>query len=256
MRSTLISDAHLQGDDARQRRLVDFVDRWQTDELVLVGDIFDAWYGWDSVVYSAYLPFIEALARKHRQGVSLVFVPGNHDFAVGGALAEYAGVQAQDRWRRDTGGRRVVAVHGDQAHNPLSQRAFNWFLRGRGARAVMRLVGPDAGWRMASHLASRNRRNGMYTAERLAALLDAQARWAVGVLRDEEASLVFVGHTHAPGIAEVDGGQLVNLGDWVDHCTFAVVDDASVQLLRWTGDEAVPVPHGPPARRSWANGGV
>ena len=255
MRSTLLSDAHLVGDDPRQRRLVDFLDRWETDELVLVGDIFDVWYGWDRVVYSAYLPFLHALIRKREQGVRVVFVPGNHDFSVGGALRRAAGVEELERWRRASSGVGVVAVHGDQAHNPPSQRLFNRFLRGRSARAVMRLVGPDRGWQMASHLASRNRVNGGYTEERLAALLAAQARWAGEVLAEEDATVVFVGHTHAPGVAEVSGGRLVNLGDWVDHCTFAVVEDDDVQLLRWKGEAAVVVPAGPPSRRAWAKTG-
>jgi predicted phosphodiesterase len=62
-----------------------------------------------------------------------------------------------------------------------------------------------------------------------------------------------VGHTHAPGLTRLPGGLHVNLGDWMEHRTFAVIDE-EVQLYRWHEGRAQPVV-GPPRRRlEWGVG--
>lgn len=245
MRSTLLSDAHLRGlDDPNQHRLVAFLRAWPTDELVLVGDVFDTWWGWPRAVYAAYVPALAALHELVRGGTRVFWVPGNHDFAVGPVVTGELGVASGDRWARTVGGRRFVAVHGDGADTSLGQRALTRLLRGRAAAFAMRALGPGAGWAVSRRLSHTSR---AYGGERLDRLLDAQRAYA-DTLLGADADVVFVGHSHAPGIEARARGTLVNLGDWVDHHTFAVVDDAGMRLLRWQDGAAVAVPDGPMRR--------
>ena len=58
---------------------------------------------------------------------------------------------------------------------------------------------------------------------------------------------VCMGHTHAPGVSERPGGRLINLGDWEQHRTFAVVDE-DVSLMQWSETGWAEVA-GPPASR-------
>jgi UDP-2,3-diacylglucosamine hydrolase len=249
MRTVLLSDAHLRAPDAHQDRLVRFVERVEADTLVLVGDVFDVWWGWDHTMYAAYAPIVAALIGARRRGVELVFIGGNHDFRAGGFLREVVGVQEVGWWRGFAGAASVVAAHGEASDAPWSQRAFDRFLHGSTARGLMRVVGPDAAWRIGARFAGMNRRpEGGYTHDRLPELLAGQARWAEHVLAGAGAQVICVGHTHAPGVVDVAGGRLVNLGDWVDHDTFAVADPDGVSLWCWNGGAPSPVA-GPPARR-------
>jgi UDP-2,3-diacylglucosamine hydrolase len=244
MRSTLLSDAHLRSlDDPNQARLVGFLDAWPTDELVLVGDVFDTWWGWKRAVYAAYVPILAALWRLRERGVAISWVGGNHDFAAGPVVEQELGIAVVDAWTRTIRAGRVLAVHGDLADRSLGQRALTRLLRGRPAAAAMRILGPGAGWTVSSRLSHSSREAGGPGLDRL---LDAQRAYADALLAD--ANVVCMGHSHAPGIETRARGRLINLGDWVDHYTFAVVDDDEVTLHQWNGATSAAI-DGPMRRR-------
>lgn len=237
MRTTLLSDAHLRGlDDPNQADLVAWLRQWPTDELVLVGDLFDTWWGWPRAVFAAYVPVLAALWEIRRAGTPVVWVPGNHDFHAGPVIERDLGITVRPRWRRVVGGKRILALHGDEADTSRGQRALTRLLRGPVARGAMRALGPGAGWAVAERLSRHSRMAGGPGLERL---LDRQRALADGLL-GPEADVVLVGHSHAPGIEERPDGRLVNLGDWLDHRTFAVIED-DVILMQWDGRAARPL---------------
>lgn len=248
MRTTLVSDVHVRDlDDPHQDALVQLVDRWETDAWVLLGDVFDTWWGWRRAVFVESVPLLASLHRAQRRGVRVIWVPGNRDARPGGAVADGLGIEVRPDWRGRAGDLEVLAVHGDVGGG-LRQRVLDRAVRGRMARAAVGLAGPDRTWRMirtlgdASHAANHDVD---------LVLLDAQRTFADRhLVRDLD--VVCVGHSHAPGTEERPGGRLVNLGDWVHHRTLAVVED-DVRLLRVVGDEVRSV-EGPPARRDWAAG--
>ena len=57
--------------------------------------------------------------------------------------------------------------------------------------------------------------------------------WAAAKLREEpELDLVILGHTHHPELREVGEGRwYVNLGDWVYHRTYLVLERDEPPLL-------------------------
>ena len=62
--AVFISDVHLKGvDDPRTRPFTDFLRSWKgkVDAMYLVGDLFDFYYGFKSVVYWQHLPAFSAL---------------------------------------------------------------------------------------------------------------------------------------------------------------------------------------------------
>jgi predicted phosphodiesterase len=88
-------------------------------------------------------------------------------------------------------------------------------------------------------LSSRSREGGGPGLDRLLDLQRDEAdRWLA-----DRADVVCVGHSHAPGVEDRPRGRMVNLGDWLLHRTFALVDD-DVHLLHWTDGRAVPVEGG------------
>ena len=247
MRSTLLSDAHLSGlDDPNQEALVQFLQTWSTDEWVLVGDIFDVWWGFDSAVFSAYIPVLGALWRLARGGVRVVLVPGNHDFNAGPVLPEL-GVEVMDQWTRTDGARRVVAAHGDRADNRARQQLLTRTYKSRATALAVSVLGPSVSWAAMRRVSSWSRTN---REEPLCPeLMRLQTQW-VDQRLGAEADVLCIGHSHAPGIEERPQGLLVNLGDWMHHRSFAVVED-DVELFRWKDGRHIPL-SGPPERRSWA----
>jgi UDP-2,3-diacylglucosamine hydrolase len=244
MRTLLLSDSQLWGlEDPNQDLLCRFLRGVEADELVLVGDIFDVWWGWERAVYSAFVPFLAVVLELRRRGVRVAWVPGNHDFRLGPVLEGDYGVRTVARWSGLAGAERVVAVHGDEADVSVGQRALTAFLRGRVAARAMRWLGPGRGWEISRRLSGHSRAAGGPGLERLL----GDQRLLADRLLGTEADLVCVGHSHAPGIESRPQGRLLNLGDWVDHHTFAIVED-DVRLMAWDGLHATEV-SGPPRRR-------
>ena len=238
MRSTLVSDAHLNGlRDPNQWDLIRFLRSWETDEWVFVGDMVDVWWGWRHAVYGAFAPFAVALYELVEQGVGVTWVTGNHDFRPGPFVEQELGVLVAAEWRRMAGEQQIAAIHGDQADMRPQQRLLNFVLRGGIGRMGMRILGPDLGWRASQWLSHSSRIHGGEASQEA---LDKQACWADSRL-ETDVDVVCCGHTHTPGITTRPNGQLVNLGDWVQNRTFATVDETGVQLMRWDGETAVVV---------------
>ena len=42
-----------------------------------------------------------------------------------------------------------------------------------------------------------------------------------------------MGHCHKPSFMHIDGGTYVNLGDWVSHNTYAIMESGAIRLAAW-----------------------
>lgn len=241
----LLSDAHLRGlDDPGQAALVGFLDAVPFDELVLVGDLFDVWWDGGRAVDLHAVPVLGALERLVRGGRPVTWVSGNHDPR---ARVEPLGITTASAWRRTIGAKRLLAVHGDEGADPrLRDRLAQRALRSDTLARIGRIAGPARVARVGHALSSASR-------SRPRPLHDVLARQnaLADRLLGPDADILFVGHSHAPGMLPRRAGTLVNLGDWVRHRTFARVDADAVRLFRWDGAE-IPVPQGPPQRWPWA----
>ncbi|TVQ92696.1 MAG: hypothetical protein EA397_05945 [Deltaproteobacteria bacterium] len=248
MRTTLISDLHLaEPDQAHALDLLRLLATWPTEAWVLLGDVFDDWWGWEHSVYVHAVPVLAALHAQIRAGRTVVWVPGNRDPRPGGA-AQRLGIEVRSAWRAEAGGAQILAVHGD-VEAGIGQRLLDRAIRGRPTRALARALGPERVWpvlRRAGDL-SRRANHGPDPS-----LIARQARYVDRRLA-EGLDIVCLGHSHAPGVQARPGGTLVNLGDWVGHRSFAVVD-REVRLIRWRDGEVVEI-DGPPRSRRGCGGG-
>lgn len=223
MRATLLSDAHLaRPDDPVLVRFVGLVDALVDGPLVLCGDVFDAWWGFEQVD-PRIAPAVDALRRARARGLEVVWVRGNRDFHAGPVI-EALGVAVVDEWRAVVGGRRVLAVHGDRCDDRLRQRLLTSVLRGALPRALASAVGPRVTWAIARRLGKTSR-----ATTGPGGLLDRQRRWA-DLRLGPEVDVVVMGHAHAPVCERRSRGTFVNLGSFADHGTYVVIDDDGAVL--------------------------
>lgn len=236
MRDIFIADAHLRHPaDANYRQLLAFLDeqRGRLRTLYLLGDIVEFWVGYRHVVFSPYIPLLEALRRLRRAGTAIVWVEGNHDFHLGPYLRDELGCRVlPDGGGIDLDGQRVYIAHGDLA-NPRdrSYRLLRRILRSAPLRGVMRLLPPDWTWAIAAW-ASRQSGKG-HTAKR--------QRWVPQPLLTAHAERLFAegyqavvtGHFHAPWLHRTEQGTIVSLGDWIEQYSYALWEDGEFRLERF-----------------------
>ena len=151
--------------------------------------------------------------------MSIDWIRGNHDFALGPFLEKDLGVSVHTQLQVDLGGKRYLLAHGDEADRTLGYRATRTVLRSQLFGAFMRALGPARARSLGETLAEAS--HDQYGP--IDSLLEAQATWAKPYLA-ADVDVVVVGHSHTPGIQMLAGGKLITLGDFMVHHTWLAVD--------------------------------
>ncbi len=236
MRDIFIGDAHLASPDRENyRRLLVFLEglRGRVRTLYLLGDIFEFWVGYRSVVFAPYVPLLESLRRLRQDGAELVYVEGNHDFRLGSYFSGDLGCRIlPDGGVVEIDGRNVLLAHGDLI-NPADRgyRILRRVLRSRPAHWLMAALPPDLTWAVA-HLSSRQSKK-THARKKL--------RWDTRqLLRDHAArhfaagcQAVVTGHFHQPLLEKSEAGTLLALGDWIEQYSYGVYEAGEFRLERF-----------------------
>ncbi len=115
-----ICDAHLgsgTNEEQKKRVLVDFLralSPQSVSTLYVLGDLFDFWFEYESVILSQNFHVLSTLAEAVERGIEIHLVVGNHDFWAGNFIENTVGVKLHhDPLEMNLDGRRVYICHGD-----------------------------------------------------------------------------------------------------------------------------------------------
>ena len=234
-----ISDIHLglgTATECREREelLLKFLTKCEEDAktLVIVGDLFDYWFEYATVIPRPFFRVLTALDRIQRRGIHIEYLMGNHDFGHRNFFEKELGIRIQ---KEDVElvlhGKKFYLAHGDgKVYNdtgyllvrpilrhPLSIKLFSW-------------IHPDLGIRLASGTSSTSR---VHTDKRPQGPRDGLADFAEKKIA-EGFDYVVMGHVHTPLMRDYSAGNhtgtYVNLGDWIRHRTFARFDGRALTL--------------------------
>lgn len=220
-----LSDAHFTGENRdNQDRLIRFLEEEgeNLSTLVLLGDLFEFWFGFEGYVYREYLPILEQLKSLNHRGVRIKYVEGNHDFCLGPFFEEELRAEVYAEEMEETlGGKRVYIAHGDWV-NPrdYEYRLFRRALKNRFSYAVMRWAGPALSMKVAKRLSARSRQKNHC---RLSSHIPISRVFAMNKFR-EGIDVVILGHSHYPEevLERIDGREKVyfNVGDWITFFSY------------------------------------
>jgi UDP-2,3-diacylglucosamine hydrolase len=238
MRKTyFFSDAHLgigakEEDRQKERALVQFLDLVHTDgeELFIVGDLFDYWFEYRSVVPKGYFRLLTKLAELSDAGIKLTYLAGNHDFWLKGYFQDELGMRIErDPIERVIQGKRFYLHHGDGLlKKDTGYRILKRVLRNKANIFLFSLLHPDLAASIARWSSHRSRQ---YTSKREFEG-DDMAEFAARRI-NEGFDFVIMGHNHIPCKRNIGRGVYVNLGDWINGQNYAVFDGVSLDLKTW-----------------------
>jgi UDP-2,3-diacylglucosamine hydrolase len=235
-----MSDCHLgletrRDEREREARVLRFFDSLdpRTDELTIVGDLFDFWFAYRRAIPRAGFSVLAGLAGLRRAGMPISFVGGNHDFWALPFLRDELGLEVMDGvLTRPLQGLSFFIAHGDgMGSGDHRYKVLKRILRHPLAIALYRLIHPDLGIRLAtasSHMSRERQADEPYLAERL---YQEVARPAFAAGHD----VVVLGHVHLPTLRQEDGKTMVILGDWVENYTYLRVEEGELHLERFAG---------------------
>ena len=127
-----LSDAHLgsraiEHGRTQERRLVNFLDsiKHKASAVYLLGDMFDFWYEFKTVVPKGYTRFLGKLSELTDIGVEVHFFTGNHDIWCGDYLTRECGViMHREPLTTEIYGKEFYLAHGDGLGDPDKKFKF------------------------------------------------------------------------------------------------------------------------------------
>ena len=244
MRRLFLSYVHLTPcDPERTRRFLAFLDveAPRTDELYILGDLFDYWIGPKHLQEPDYREAIQALRAVTQAGLRAALLLGNRDFYMEG-FTEATGVAvAPGRTEHEiaAGGKHVYLCHGEY----LEGRRGFWigvqeFIRSRGVERVytrLPACAAKGGARFYRWVSEGRFLPGKPRPRRAVVLSEAllEERFRNG------ADVIVCGHVHHAERRDffIDGRPktLFTLGDWADRPNCLVEDDGDWRLSEAVG---------------------
>ena len=237
-RSVFISDVHLGTRGCQAELLLDFIRNLECDSLYLVGDIIDGWKiktGW--YWPQAHNDVVQKLLRLARKGVSVIYVPGNHDEVIRDFCGVHFGgvVVARDAIHETADGRRFLVTHGDEFDAVVQHARWLAFLGDWAYRMVL----------AANTLINRAGRRLGFGYWSFSAFAKTKVKKALQFIENFEQAVagearrrgvdgVICGHIHKAEMRDIDGIAYINDGDWVESCTALVEHpDGRLEILEW-----------------------
>jgi UDP-2,3-diacylglucosamine hydrolase len=239
-----LSDFHLGApnkaqSNLRELRLVRFLQNAKKDAaaIFIVGDIFDFWFEYKTVVPKGFVRILGCLADLADAGIELHIFTGNHDLWMKDYLTEELNAKIYFEPREFTlGSKKFFIGHGDglgpgdQGYkfmkkiftNPLCKWLFGW-------------LHPDLGIQLANYFSSKSRAKTGTSDE---VFMGEDKEWLIIYTKQKakeiNAHYFIFGHRHyALDIAINETSRYINLGDWLRSNSYAVFDGKDVQLLHW-----------------------
>ncbi|HYV37293.1 MAG TPA: UDP-2,3-diacylglucosamine diphosphatase [Gemmataceae bacterium] len=222
----VLSDLHLGAESCQVEPLLDLIDSLpSTAKLILNGDVLE------STEYRLTKRHWRVLSqlRKLADQTELVWVRGNHDCDAE-SVAHVIGARFVPEYEFESGGRRVLCVHGDAwdrflTDHPIITIIADWF--------YLRMQ------RWSRRLAKRAKR-GSKACLRCIDRVRAEAT-EYGIAKG--ADVVICGHTHcaeAPSDSALTTCAYYNTGCWTDvDCHYLTARDGYLELLEVSADMIV-----------------
>jgi UDP-2,3-diacylglucosamine hydrolase len=241
------SDFHLGVDTphessiARERRIVSWLDAIAPDAaaIYLVGDLFDFWFEYKTVVPRGYVRLLGKLASLRDAGIPIYCFTGNHDMWMFDYFETELGIPVYRKpIVREHGGKTFFIGHGDglgpgdRGYKMLKKIFANPVCQWLFAR-----LHPNFGIGLANFWSGRSRLSNPSEEQFLGndkewLLLYANRKW-----REVKADFFIFGHRHLPLDCLLDNGtsRYINLGEWLNYHTYAVFDGQKLRLETFTG---------------------
>ena len=238
-----ISDFHLgtpnhEASLVREKLVCTFIEshKHEMEALYLVGDIFDFWFEYKTVVPKGFIRLLGKLAELRDAGIPVYMFTGNHDLWMKDYFEVELGIPVYfEPITRKIGEHLFFIGHGDglgpgdHGFKRMKKVFQNGF-----AQWLFRWLHPDIGvgianfWSRKSRLANAPKDEVSYGEE------EWLLQYCRKKVKEVPTDYFIFGHRHLPMDVVVEGtSHYINLGDWINYNTFAEYDGQHCSLKKY-----------------------
>ena len=239
-----ISDFHLgvpNDTDSRKRedKIVAWLNSIKHDAqiLYLMGDVFDYWFEYKEVVPRGYVRLLGKLAELSDAGVEMHYFTGNHDMWVFDYLPKEIGLQVHRApIQKEYNGKKFFLGHGDGlGPGDFGYKFIKKVFANKLSQWLFARVHPNTGIGLMKFFSRKSR---IATGTSDDVYLGDDKEWLMifsrEVLQKEHYDYFIFGHRHLPLDKQLnDQSRYINLGEWINHFTYAVFDGQELQLKKF-----------------------
>ena len=239
-----ISDAHIgtRDNDAeilKEKRLKSFFAYLTTVSppplLYIVGDLFDFWFEYRFAIPAVYQKLLTRLVYLNENGIEVRFVTGNHDFWIRNFFQKYLNIQVYHGVHTlQVNSKSFYIFHGDGVLKvDKGYRILKRIIQNPFVIMLYKWIHPDIGIPLARWSSAMSRDQYKKNPGKVALHDEKYVDFASQILKSDF-DYILLGHTHRPMIVTNGSKTYINLGDWIQHFTFAKFDGKKLGLYQWT----------------------
>ncbi len=202
-----------------------------------MGDLFDFWFEYKTVVPKGFTRTLGKLAEISDSGIPIYYFVGNHDLWMNGYFEAELNIPVYHQPKEFTFNNKIFLIgHGDGLGpgdkgykrmkkvftNPFSKWLFRW-------------LHPDLGVKLAQYMSVKNK---LISGDEDAKFLGEENEWLVQYCKkkqeEKHRDYYVFGHRHLPlNIALNETSKYINLGDWISYYTYGVFDGETLELKEY-----------------------
>jgi UDP-2,3-diacylglucosamine hydrolase len=219
----------------REDRLVRWLDMIKTDaaEVFLMGDAFDFWFEYKTVVPKGYIRFIGKLAELSDSGIKIYLFKGNHDMWMFDYFTkEFGATIITNELIIERSGKKFFLHHGDGL-GPGDQlyKLLKKIFRSRLCQWFFARIHPNLGVGIANYWSKHSRIGN----EKKENPKPGEQEWLVTfcreLLKTQFYDYLVFGHRHKPlDIQLNEHSRYINLGEWVNYSSYVEFDGEELIL--------------------------
>lgn len=240
-----LSDFHLGVPDyesslLREKKVVAFLESIRHDaaEIFIVGDMFDFWYEYKTVVPKGYTRLLGKLAEITDSGIPIHFFMGNHDMWMNGYFEKELNIPVYHEpqifeWNN----KEFYIGHGDGlGPGDHKYKFLKKVFRSKTCKWFFGQLHPTLGVGIANYFSRKSRIKTMQSDKKF---LGEDKEWLIiyckEVLQKDFYDYLIFGHRHLPIDFNLsEKSRYINLGDWIKYFSYAVFDGENLELKYYT----------------------
>jgi UDP-2,3-diacylglucosamine hydrolase len=235
-----ISDLHLGSPNheaslVREKKFVTWLDEVSkdADEIFLVGDVFDFWFEYKRAVPRGFVRCLGKIATLTDQGIKVHWFTGNHDMWIFDYLPKECGIILHRKpIVIEYNEQKMYIGHGDGlGPGDHSYKFMKRFFDSQLCQWLFARLHPNFGIWLASSLSGYSRGKGLEKDKIFHGEQEWLFQYCQSIEKETHHDYYVFGHRHYPKIMEVSANsQYINLGDWIQHFTYATWDEQGLRL--------------------------
>lgn len=219
----------------REKKVVSWLSGIAPDagEIFLLGDVFDFWWEYRLVVPKGFTRFLGTVASITDSGIPVHFFTGNHDMWIGNYLTDECGIIIhKEPYTTVFNGRKFHLAHGEGlGTNNIGYRILLKIFRNRLLRELYSSLHPSIGVGIGHRWSLHSRLGKGISLSFLGEDKEDLVRYAGSLQAEEKIDYFIFGHRHlAMSFSMKQGGEIIFLGDWIKHGSFAEWDGGMLTL--------------------------